>query len=291
MDPFIEVDYITKQIDHFCLGPVQLSIEPGTVTALIGDNGSGKSTLIKMMMNLVHPKEGTITAFGHNVQNTTEVWKEQVAYLPQTAIGYDTFNGLHLKKLISRWYPTWDETLFKQIVTDLNIPLNHTFSKLSQGVQQKLLLALTISRGTKLLILDEPMTSLDIPSKKYITDVLIEWLEQKDGYRSIILASHQAEDIKRLADYLYLLRGGEPIGFFEKDHLIEQFQRYWISDMERLPPFKMPGEIKRDEYSSLSQNRQQTEMFLKKHHIDWVKSESVDLEDIIALKLLKNKSD
>src|SRR5699024_2637138 len=214
----------------------QLTIEPGTVTALVGDNGSGKSTLIKMMMNLVHPTEGEITAFGHNIREV-DVWKEQIAYQPQTTIGYDAFNGNHLKELVSRWYPTWDENLFQQMVTDLNIPLNNRFSKLSQGVQQKLTLALTISRGTKLLILDEPMTFLDIPSKKYITNLLVEWLEQNDKTRSIILTSHHAENIEKLADYIYLLRGGNPIGFFEKDSLIESYRRYWMNDMNRLPLF------------------------------------------------------
>src|SRR5699024_2691825 len=94
------------------------------------------------------------------------------------------------------------------------------YSKLSQGVQQKLTLALTIARGTKLLILDEPMTFLDIPSKKYFTDLFVEWLEDSHGDRSIILTSHHAEDIQKLADYIYLLRSGEPLGFYEKDELI-----------------------------------------------------------------------
>lgn len=288
MDTLIEINNIKKKIDAFTLGPVQLSIEAGTVTALIGDNGSGKSTLIKMMMNLVHPTEGDIVAFGHNVQDENEIWKEQIAYLPQTTIGYDKFNGDHLKSLISRWYPTWDESLFKQIVADLNIPLDRSYSKLSQGVQQKLVLALTISRGTKLLILDEPMTFLDIPSKKYFTNLFIEWLEQDDGNRSIILASHQADDIKRLADFIYILGGGKPIGIFEKDSLIESFKRYWINDMDRLPLFDIPGVIERDEYSVLSSNAQDTDAFLQKHQINWGKSSSLDLEEIIALKL-KNR--
>src|SRR5690625_4582536 len=216
MYSMIEINGVRKVIDHFTLGPVQLTIEPGTVTALVGDNGSGKSTLIKMIMNLVRPTEGDINVFGHN-NREVDVWKQQIAYQPQTTIGYDAFNGNHLKELVSRWYPTWDENLFQRIVTDLKIPLNIRFSKLSQGVQQKLTLALTISRGTTLLILDEPMTFLDIPSKKYITNLLVEWLEQNDGTRSIILTSHHAEDIEKLADYIYLLRGGEPLGLYEKE--------------------------------------------------------------------------
>lgn len=287
MYPLIEVKNITKKIDHFVLGPVQLTIEPGTVLALVGDNGSGKSTLIKMMMNLVHPTEGDITAFGHNIREV-DVWKQQIAYQPQTTIGYDAFNGNHLKELVSRWYPTWDENLFQRIVTDLKIPLNIRFSKLSQGVQQKLTLALTISRGTTLLILDEPMTFLDIPSKKYITNLLVEWLEQNDGTRSIILTSHHAEDIEKLADYIYLLRGGEPLGLYEKDSLIESHKRYWLNNMNRLPLFDIPGEVERDKNSIISHNTKETESFFNQHHIAWKTCTALDLEEIIALKLEHN---
>lgn len=287
MYPFIEIKQVTKKIDNFTLGPVNLTIETGTVTAFIGDNGSGKSTLIKMIMNLVHPTEGEIVAFGHHFHDEQEIWKEQIAYLPQTSIGYDAFNGTHLKKLVSRWYPNWDNTLFNQIVADLNIPLTKTFSKLSQGVQQKLLLALTIPRGTKLLILDEPMTFLDIPSKKYFTNLLIDWLEQDDGNRSIILASHQADDIKKLADYIFIIRSGEAIGLFEKDSLIERFERYWIDDMKRLPPYEIPGEEERDEHSLLSSDTKQTEAFLREHQITWNQTTPLDLEEIIAVELSK----
>lgn len=287
MYPVIEINNVTKKIDRFSLGPVQLTIEPGTVTALVGDNGSGKSTLIKIIMNLVHPTEGEISVFGHN-NREVDVWKEQIAYQAQTSIGYDAFNGNHLKGLVSRWYPNWNEDLFQQMVTDLNIPLNNRFSKLSPGVQQKLTLALTIARGTKLLILDEPMTFLDIPSKKYITNLLVDWLEQDDT-RSIILTSHYAEDVEKLADYIYILRGGKPVGFYEKDSLIEGYKRYWINDMNRLPLFDIPGECGREKNSIISHQAEETEVFFKQHHIPWEKCTALELEEIIALKLEKKQ--
>lgn len=286
MNPFIEMNHIKKTIESFTLGPVQLSIEPGTVTALIGDNGSGKSTLMGIMMNLIHPSEGEVIAFGENVQGEEENWKQQIAYLPQTTIGYERFNGKYLKGFISHWYPTWDEALFQQIVDDLHIPLDQPFHRLSQGVQQKLTLALTISRGAPLLLLDEPMTFLDIPSKKYFTNLLTTWLDEDDR-RSIVLASHQADDIKRLADYIYILKAGGPIGLFEKDRLTERFGRYWIS---QLPSSELPGEIERDAYSILSSDAQATENYLQINDINWKERTSLDLEEIIALILEQKDS-
>lgn len=282
MSAFLEVTDITKSIDNFTLGPINLTVEPGTITALVGSNGSGKSTLLKLIMNLVKPNEGTITMFNEQVNSENEDWKKHVAYQPQTPIGYDALTGNHLKELISQWYPMWDESLFQETIKNMDVPLNIKFDKLSQGAQQKLMLALTIARHTKLLILDEPTSFLDIPSKKVLMDLLIDWMEQDE--RSIILASHQTEDIKKLADYLTVLSDGKLIDTFEKEYLIDHFKRYFIID-ESIPT-QIPGEASREETSIISSDPSLTEQYFEKQQIKWQRT-NVDLEDIITIMLTK----
>src|SRR5690625_4310816 len=214
MDSWINIKGVQKQIDDFQLGPIDLNIEPGTITAIVGNNGSGKSTLFKMIMNLVNYDYGDITGFNKHVNKKDESWKTDITYQPQTVIGDDAFTGNQLKKLISDWYPNWDNGLFKKLIKLFDVSLTKRYGKLSQGAQQKLTLALTIARQTKILILDEPTAFLDIPSKKKLIDLLIEWMEQEE--RSIIFASHQAEDVKKIADYIVLLRNGQMIGRSEE---------------------------------------------------------------------------
>src|SRR5699024_7182460 len=241
LENYIAIENVEKRIDQFKLGPIDLAIEPGTITALVGDNGSGKSTLLKMVMNLVNADSGSIQAFGHPVDGDNESWKKHIAYQPQTTIGLDPFTGNDLNELISHWYPNWDQKLFIQMTEQLNIPLNKKFINLSQGVQQKLTLALTIPRNAKLMILDEPTSFMDIPSKHLIINLLAEWMEEEE--RAIILASHQAEDIKKLADYITLLRNGQQLKTIEKDILIEQYRKYWFSNP--LQGYPIPGEVSR----------------------------------------------
>lgn len=285
MEPWMVITQLEKKIDDFKLGPIDLRIEPGTITALVGNNGSGKSTLMKLMMNLAKPDMGNIKLFGKFVYGYDETWKKLVAYQPQTMLGYDTFTGETLKNLIAPLYPYWDEALFKEIVQAFDIPLTKRFGKLSQGAQQKLGLALTIARNADLMILDEPTSYIDIPSKKALTDILVHWMEQ--GNHAIIITSHQAEDIRKLADYITVLNNGKMVGIFEKEQLAETYKRYWIHDT--LPERRVPGEIKRESKQIISSQPEATELFLKNHYIDWSNRAALELDEIISLLLTNTK--
>src|SRR5690625_4293504 len=227
----MQINQLKKKIDDFILGPISLTIEPGTITALVGNNGTGKSTLMKLMKNIVKQDQGEIYLFDEKITPTTDQLKSFVSYQPQSPIGYAPFTGKSLKEMIAPLYPTWDEQLFNDVINELDISVNKKFSKLSPGAQQKLSFALTIARNTPLLILDEPTAHLDIPSKKIIVDRLVNWMET--GEHSIIIASHQVEDIKKLADYLCVLHHGEMIGHFEKSELSEQYGRFWLAEQPK----------------------------------------------------------
>lgn len=283
--PIIRIEEVTKEIDHFHLGPINLHIQPGTVTALIGNNGSGKSTLLKLIMNLVKRDTGCIKVFDKDVDGNDEDWKKHIAYQPQTLVGYNGFTGEALKELTAFAYPDWDEKLFTTMTQLLNIPLTEKFERLSQGVQQKLSLALTIASNTKILILDEPTSFIDIPSKQILINLLVDWMETGD--RSIIIASHQAEDIQKLSDYLYVLYNGKEVEYFEKEQLTEQYRRYFIR--ENIPKDKIPGEILREDFTIISNQPAVTERFLSEEKIKWSDQKTIDFEDIITILLTKRE--
>jgi len=279
----LQISQLEKNIDDFTLGPINLTVEQETITAFVGNNGSGKSTLMKLMMNLVKQDEGEIYLFDEKIVPTNERWKRFVGYQPQTAVGYASFTGQALKNMIAPLYPTWDDKLFAAVVSELNIPLNKKFNKLSPGAQQKLSFALTIARNTPLLILDEPTAHLDIPSKKIMVDRLVAWMES--GERSMIISSHQVEDIKKLADYLFVLHHGKMIGHFEKGELSEQYARFWLT--KPLIDRNIPHIIAQDGLAIVSNNAEQTEAYLTEQQIEYISREQIDLEEIITFLLTK----
>ncbi|MEN2767154.1 ABC transporter ATP-binding protein [Ornithinibacillus xuwenensis] len=285
MWPLLDISQLEKNIDDFHLGPINLTINSGTITALVGNNGSGKSTLLKLIMNLAQPKMGNIKINNTFVHGDNENWKQLVAYQPQTVIGWNHFTGNMLKKLISPLYPNWDDVLFNRMVALFDIPLHKKYGKLSQGVQQKLTLALTIPRNAPLLLLDEPTAFMDIPSKNLLIDILVDWMEPGD--RSILIASHQIDDIKKLSDYIYVLHNGNEIGHFEKEDLTEQYARYWLSD--DLPKDYINGEVWRERNVLISDKPEDTEIYLNENNVNWTNRNSLEMEEIITLLLRSNK--
>ncbi|PKR77306.1 ABC transporter ATP-binding protein [Halalkalibacillus sediminis] len=286
MSKWVEINEVSKKIDEFHLGPINLSVEPGTITCLVGSNGAGKSTLLKMMAGLVSYDDGSLTMFNEDYLMNKDDWKQHVSYMPQSLLGCDPFNGHQLKELISTWYPDWDEEYFNELVDLFEINLNKKYGRLSPGGKQRLNIALTLPRNTKLLLLDEPTSHIDIPAKAKFMDEIVRWMDK--GERSIIMSSHQADDIKKLADYLVLFHEGMQLGTFEKEELTQQFQKYWMQ--ESLPHEVIPGEIDRKgDRVIISQDNVETEEFFKKNQLSYINREPLSVEEIITVLLDKKR--
>ncbi|WP_042221271.1 ATP-binding cassette domain-containing protein [Oceanobacillus manasiensis] len=283
MKTLAEIRQIQKQVDEFTLGPLDLTVEAGTITALVGNNGSGKSTLLKLMMNLAKADTGNIKIANTLVNDPEEEWKTHIAYQPQTMIGWDAFTGKALRDFIAPLYPAWDDELFNQLIQAFSIPLNKRFAKLSQGMQRKLSLALTISRNTSILLLDEPTAFMDISSKQKLMQFLTEWMES--GERAIVMSTHQVDDITKLADYLCVLQDGNWKGTYEKETMQHMYWQYWMRDA--LPSEPFPGEVSREGKQFITNKPEATETYLDEHQLSIVNQQTLDLEATLTLLLNK----
>lgn len=282
MNHAVTVRNVHKAVENFQLNSIHLEFEKGTISALVGRNGAGKSTLLNIIMNLMKADGGDIRILGQSVSGTDESWKTNVAYLPQTPPMISPFTGQEMRDLIAQWYPKWDESYFQKVVSLFGINLAAKFKKLSPGAQQQLNLALVIARNADVLILDEPTAHLDIPSKKILNDLLIERMD--NGERTIILATHQIEDIQKLADYLVILKDGQIYGQFEKEALTDRYKRYWFS--QPLECETVPGEVERKAHSLTTSRSMETEVFLRQKNIRWTTVQTVALDEIITILLV-----
>ncbi|MBM7578586.1 ATP-binding cassette domain-containing protein [Jeotgalibacillus terrae] len=277
---------IEKSIDEFHLNIQDLTFEEGTISAIVGTNGAGKSTFFKMLMNLVKQDNGEIEVFGHSVRGEDDAWKQQIAYQAQTMIGCDAFTGEQLRNLMAEVYPSWDESLFRRFSEKLNIPLNKKVQKLSPGVKTKLNLALNFGKNTPILMLDEPTAAMDIPSRNYFIQFLLELMERGD--RTVLIASHQADDIKKLADYLVFINKGSVTRLLEKDSLVSSYRLFWLKEEPQVS--RIPGEIKRTYKKVILSNHPEATMaYLSKNGLVIVDEQVPELEDIIQEILMEGE--
>lgn len=278
----VTMSNVHKTVDDFQLKAINLELEKGTISALIGKNGAGKSTILKMIMHLMKADNGDIQLLGQSVFTEDESWKTNIAYLPQKLPLIVPFTGNEMKELIAQRYPTWDEHYFQEIVSVFGLDLSKNMKKLSPGRLQQLNLALVLARSTPVLILDEPTAHLDIPSKQILSDLLIDWMDT--GERTIILATHQVEDIQKLADYLVVLKDGKIYGQFEKEELTDMYKRYWFS--QPLDCEAVPGEVARKAHTLTTNRPMEAEDFLCEKNIQWTNVQAVALDEIITTLLV-----
>jgi ABC-2 type transport system ATP-binding protein len=236
----VELRGAKKSYGGFTLGPVDLAVEPGYVVAVVGPNGSGKTTLFRMLMGLARPDAGDLRLFGAPLDGDDEVaTKRRIGYVPERATGHDDLTARELGRFISRWYPaSWDERRYLEMLARFEIEPGKRFGKLSKGTQRRLSFALALACEPELLLLDEPTDGVDPIARRQMLDEVSGFVE--GGGRTVLLATHVMEEVRRVADYVAFLSKGRFLGLHEKDALLEGWRALWVDEA---PQTKSPGTL------------------------------------------------
>lgn len=202
----VEIKKINKKIDgKIILNDINLNLEKGLIYGIIGRNGSGKSMLFKLICGLTKPTSGEIFVFNKQIHNgdlpeSLGLIIEKPGFLPQ----YSAFENLKMLASINNIIS--DEEIRKVIsLVGLSSDDKTPIKKYSLGMKQRLGIAQAIMENPKLLILDEPMNALDEEGVDLVRKILID-LKSKDV--TIIIASHNKEDIEMLCDKVYKISSG-----------------------------------------------------------------------------------
>jgi ABC-2 type transport system ATP-binding protein len=179
-----------------------LALPAGHLAALVGPNGAGKSTLMNMVVGLTVPTEGTAAVLDGQPAGSPAALNG-VAFVAQDAPVYKNLSSADMLHLTANLNQRFDRSFAKARLADLGIPLKKKAGKLSGGQQAQLALTLALARKPRLLILDEPLASLDpIARQDFLSAVLTAMAD--DGV-SVLLSSHQVAELERVADYLIVL--------------------------------------------------------------------------------------
>jgi ABC-2 type transport system ATP-binding protein len=183
-----------------------LAIPGGHIVALVGPNGAGKTTLLTMAVGLTRPTQGTVTVAGCEPAGSPQAL-EAIAFVAQDAPLYRNLpvaDMLHLARNLNR---RWDQGRALERLQALEIPLRQRVGDLSGGQKAQLALTIALARRPELLVLDEPLASLDPVAREDFLAAVVEAAD-RDGV-SVVLSSHVLAELERVATYLIVLARGQ----------------------------------------------------------------------------------
>jgi ABC-2 type transport system ATP-binding protein len=186
----------------WALSDCTLAIPAGHVVGLVGPNGAGKTTFLQLAVGLLAPSTGAIEVLGAKpAQSPAQL--AQVGFVAQET---PTYAGLsvadHLR--LGAWLnPGWDDSLAERRIRQLGMASRQKAGKLSGGQRAQLALTVAIAKRPRLLLLDEPVASLDPLARREFLQQLMEEVAEQE--LSVVLSSHLVADLERVCDYLVVL--------------------------------------------------------------------------------------
>lgn len=207
--PVLETHDLAKRYGRrtWALTGIDLAIPQGGITALVGPNAAGKSTLIKTWVGFERPTRGGVTVAG------IDPWKDRssvlalVGYVPQSPTLYDGLSVNDHLDLAVQLRPSFDRAYARQRLDQLGIPPDQGAKSLSGGQQAQVALALALGTRARILLLDEPLASLDPLARREFLHVLTDAV-RSDG-ATALLSSHIVTDVEQACDRLVVLGVGK----------------------------------------------------------------------------------
>jgi ABC-2 type transport system ATP-binding protein len=188
----------------WALADCTLSVPAGHVVGLVGPNGAGKTTLLGLATGMLAPTAGTIEVLGGR-PGADPAQLARVGYLAQDAPVYAGLPVADHLKLGAHLNPGWDAELARARIKRLDLDPGQKAGALSGGQRAQLALTLAVAKRPELLILDEPVASLDPLARREFLQYLMESVGEQS--LSVVLSSHLVADLERVCDYLIVLVG------------------------------------------------------------------------------------
>ena len=283
----VEASNLSKAFgDKQVLRDMSFAVAPGDVIGVLGKNGAGKTTLLELMLGFTAPTGGAIRVFGHESYSLPGGLKARVGFVPQQDELLDQLSVADQLRVIAAFYPHWDSALISRLCNEWGVSLDARIKSMSVGERQKLSILLAFGHRPDLVILDEPVASLDPIARRQFLEQLLTI--SADGERAIVFSSHIVSDIERLANRIWILKDGRLDWQGDLDSLKESIVRLHIRGAgAELPALAIPGllNLQRDGAFATAVVRDwapEAQMALEKSASVQVEVETLGLEEIFV---------
>ena len=213
----LEIKNLNKSFDNkTILKDINLKVKRGKIIGLLGKNGAGKTTLIKLINDLLTIDSGEILFKGRKIGVDSKL---HISYLPERTYLDKSMKISEVIDMFLDFYPDFNEKKAYKLLKDLDLDPESRIIKMSKGMQEKLQLALVMSRDADLYVLDEPLGGVDPATRDHILDTILS--NFKEG-SSVIISTHLISDIERILDEVIFINKGEIVLTSPADELREK---------------------------------------------------------------------
>lgn len=186
-----------------------LSLEEGKVYGLLGINGEGKTTLIRMIMGVIPPNNGEILFKNKKISFRDDSYKKEIGFIAEESIFYSWMSIKELLSFNASFYPKWNTRKVNDYMEKYSLEPKTKIRHLSRGMKLKLGLIVTLASEPELLILDDPTSGLDVPTRHDFLKEIIK--ELSEAGTTILFSTHIVHEIEGIIDNLGILRYGRLI--------------------------------------------------------------------------------
>lgn len=192
---------------RWALRDCSIRVPAGRIVGLVGPNGAGKTTFLHLAAGLLRPSAGEVRVFGRSPQEQPQLLLDRVGFMAQDAPLYRGFSVADMLRFGRVLNARWDQRAAETRLRGLNIPFDQRIGQLSGGQRAQVALTVAVGKRPELLLLDEPVASLDPLARREFMRALTETVAE-DGI-SVLLSSHLVGDLERICDYLVIIAGGQ----------------------------------------------------------------------------------
>ncbi len=215
------------------LADVSFTVEPGDVVGVLGKNGAGKTTRLELVLGFTPATAGGVQLFGYDSYRLPGAAKARVGFVPQQDELVNQLTAADQIGVIASFYPKWDDELVGRLCGEWEVDLRQRVKNMSVGQRQKLSILLGLGHKPDVLILDEPVASLDPVARRQFLEQIIE--VAADGNRAVVFSSHIVSDVERLANKIWILKDQRMFWQGDFDSLKDSIVRVHVRATQPLP--------------------------------------------------------
>jgi len=234
MEAVVSAKHLGKTIGkHTILRDISVEVTAGDVVGIIGKNGAGKTTLLDILLGFSPATNGSAALFGSDSFNLPAAVKHRVGFVPQRDELLEQFTGAQQLALNASLHQHWDSNLIGRLTQSWQVPTNRPIYKLSPGERQKLSTLLALGHQPDLLVLDEPVASLDPLARRQFMQEILAIAAAPN--RTILFSTHIVSDLERVANRIWIVGDGTVVWQGALDTLKESVVRLNIHSKRPLP--------------------------------------------------------